>query len=66
MNVMDVEQQLVAIAAQAHTDPLAAADRERRMCRDVLLEIANVGSKRAAELARAALRSWELEFARHK
>jgi hypothetical protein len=65
VNVVDVEVQLVAIAAQAHTDPLAAADRERRMCRDVLLAIAR-GERNADGLARAALRSWELEFSRHK
>ncbi len=59
----DVERQLIAIAHEAHTSPAAAAERERRLFRDVLLELARGGGK-SAELASTTLRAWELEFDR--
>mgnify|MGYP001603869316 CR=1 FL=1 len=60
----EVEQQLIAIAKDAHSDPEAAASRERRMHRDVLMHIASSGDGESVGLARAALRSWELFFRR--
>jgi hypothetical protein len=59
----DVELQLVAIAAEAHHDPESAANRERRMLRDVLAAIGEEATK-AGELARAASRTFELRFSR--
>lgn len=58
---LDVDQALISIAATAMTDPEAATSRERRLLRDVLLALANGGSR---ELARGALRSFDLQFRR--
>lgn len=63
MKVLDVERQLIAIASEAKFDPEAASDRERRLYRDVLMAIAG-GSAVSSELARATLRSFELQFRR--
>lgn len=60
----EVELQLVAIAAEAHHDPEAATSRERRMLRDVLIQISARGDEDSRGLAGAALRAWELEFRR--
>lgn len=64
MNRADVEQQLLMIAREAHTDPEAAANRERRAIRDVLLHISNNGDGESVVLCRAILRAWELDFDR--
>lgn len=64
MTTTDVSRALIAIASSAVNDPEAASYRERAMLKDVLQEIAIRGDSGSAELARAALRAWEIPFRR--
>lgn len=63
MTRSEVEQQLICIARDAHTDPEAATSRERRLLRDVLMQIGEDATA-SGELARAVVRTFELSFRR--
>jgi hypothetical protein len=60
---VEVAQQLIQIAREAITDPEAATSRERRLLRDVLMQIGEETTA-SGELARAAVRTFELAFRR--
>lgn len=61
MTRADVQRELIAIASEARADPEAATSRERAMLREVLNAIGEEQSQ-AGDLARAALRTFELAF----
>jgi hypothetical protein len=63
MTRADVHRELIAIAKDGLRDPEAATSREREMLRDVLSVIGEEQSH-AGDLARAALRTFELAFRR--
>lgn len=63
MTRIEVAQQLIQIARDAVTDPEAATSRERRLLRDVLMQIGEEATD-AGELARTAVKTFELNFRR--
>lgn len=62
MTVEDIQERVAAIAAERHDDEAAHGD-EDQLHQDVLAAIAN-GAENAPELAKAALETVTISFAR--